>query len=385
MNNNILLSAFAAGCLLLSSYQVNAETVALKGDHPDRYTVVKGDTLWDISARFLEDPWMWPAVWNVNPAIKNPHLIYPGDVILLKIVDGEPVLTLARDQDLVTPPAPPQESTPITGAEQETTTIARPTHTADGQPIIRLSPRVRASRLEEEAIPTIPSDAIKQFLKFPRIVSKRELENAGYIIASADGGLISGSDDKVYARGIEPQEQNTYDIVRVGKTYRSNRGWGSDVLGYEMLRIAEARVTRYDDPSTLIIDSANREVLIGDRLLPATNERELNLNYLPHAPDKKINGEIIAVLDGVSRIGQYQTVVVNVGLRDKIEVGHVLAIYQAGEEIKDKVSSSWSSSVKLPDERAGTLMIIHPFERISYALVMEAERDMKVNDSITNP
>ena len=214
MNNNILLSVIAAGCLLLSSYQVNAETVTLKGDHPDRYTVVKGDTLWDISARFLEDPWMWPAVWNVNPEIKNPHLIYPGDIILLKMVDGEPVLTLARDRDLVTTPPPPQETTPITGAEEETRPIPRPTHTADGQPIIRLSPRIRASRLEEEAIPTIPSDAIKQFLKFPRIVSKRELENAGYIVASADGGLISGSNDKIYARGIEPQEQNTYDIVR---------------------------------------------------------------------------------------------------------------------------------------------------------------------------
>ena len=202
MNNNILLSVIVASCLLLSSYLVNAETVTLKGNHPDRYTVVKGDTLWDISARFLEDPWMWPAVWNVNPAIKNPHLIYPGDIILLKIVDGEPVLTLARDRDLVAPPPPPQETTPI----------ERPTHTADGQPIIRLSPRIRASRLEEEAIPTIPSDAIKQFLKFPRIVSKRELDNAGYIVASADGGLISGSDDKIYARGIEPQEQNTYDI-----------------------------------------------------------------------------------------------------------------------------------------------------------------------------
>jgi len=372
MNNNILLSAIAACSLFLLSYQVSADTVTLKDDHPDRYTVVKGDTLWDISARFLKDPWQWPAVWNVNPEIKNPHLIYPGDIILLKMVDGEPVLTLARDQDLTTPSTP-------------TTTRQLPSHTAEGQPIVRLSPKVRASRLAEEAIPTIPSDAIKQFLKFPRIVSKRELDNAGYIVASADGGLISGSDDKVYARGVEPQEQNAYDIVRVGKTYHSNKGWGNDVLGYEMLRIADARVTRYDDPSTLVITKANREVLIGDRLLPATNERELNLNYLPHAPDNKVNGKIIAVLDGVSRIGQYQTVVVNVGLQDKIEVGHVLAIYQTGEKIRDKVSSSWSSSVKLPDERAGTLMIIHPFERISYALVMEAEKDMKVNDSITNP
>ena len=376
MNKNILLSTIAACGLLFLSYQVIADTVTLKADHPDRYTVVKGDTLWDISARFLQDPWQWPTVWNVNPAIKNPHLIYPGDVILLQVVEGQPVLMLERSQDMAG-----------AASESAATTTARqlPTHTDEGNPIVRLSPTVRASRLEEKAIPTIPSDAIKQFLKFPRIVTKRELENAGYIVASADGGLISGSNDKVYARGIEPQEQNAYDIVRMGKTYYSSKGWGSEVLGYEMLRIADARVTRYDDPSTMIITRANREVLIGDRLLPATEERELNLNYLPHAPDKKVNGKIIAVLDGVSRIGQYQTVVINLGLRDKIEIGHVLGIYQAGEEVTDKVSGRWNSSLTLPDERAGTLMVIHPFERISYALVMEAEKDMKVNDSITNP
>jgi LysM repeat protein len=377
MNKNILLSTIAACGLLLSSYQVSADTVALKVDHPDRHIVVKGDTLWDISARFLKDPWQWPTVWNVNPAIKNPHLIYPGDVILLRIVEGQPVLWLERDQDK------PAAATASTHSEQRS--VQTSTHTADGLAIVRLSPQIRASLLEEEAIPTIPSDAIKQFLKFPRIVSKRELEDAGYIVASEDGGLLSGSDDKIYARGIEPQEQTAYDIVRVGKTYRSQKGWGSDVLGYEMLRIADARVTRYDDTSTMIITKTNREVLIGDRLLPATHERELSLNYLPHAPDKKVNGKIIAVLDGVSRIGQYHTVVVDLGERDNIETGHVLAIYQTGETISDKVSGFWSKKLTLPDERAGTLMIVQPFEKISYALVMEASKDMKVNDSITNP
>jgi len=368
MNKNILLSTMFACGLLLSSHHSLADTVNLKADHPDRHIVVKGDTLWDISARFLQDPWQWPNIWNVNPAIENPHLIYPGDVIFLKMVEGQPVLWLERGKD-----------------KSPAATRHVPSRTAEGMDIVRLSPKIRASRLEEEAIPTIPSDAIKQFLKYPRIVSKRELDNAGYIVASEDGGLISGSNDKIYARGIEPQEQTAYDIVRQGKTYRSKSGWGSNILGYEMLRIADARVTRYDDPSTMIITKANREVLIGDHLLPAIDDRDLNMNYLPHAPEKKVKGSIIAVLDGVSRIGQYHTVVINLGERDNIEAGHVLAIYQSGETIRDSITSSWSDKITLPDERAGTLMVVHPFERVSYALVMEADKDMKVNDNITNP
>lgn len=366
MNKNILLSMIAACSLLLSSIQASADSVTLKPGHPDRHVVVKGDTLWDISARFLKDPWQWPTIWNANPAIKNPHLIYPGDVILLKIVEGQPVLWLERGQKKPgIAPLPPK--------------------TSSGLNIVKLSPQVRASLLEEEAIPTIPSDAIKQFLKFPRIISKRELENSGYIVASEDGGLISGTNDKIYARGIEPQEQAVYDIVRQGKIYRSKKGWGSEVLGYEMLRIADARVTRYDDPSTMVISSAKREVLIGDRLLPAANDRDLNINYLPHAPEKQVKGKIIAVLDGVSRIGQYHTVIIDLGERDKMEAGHVLAIYQSGPTVRDKVTNNWGKNVTLPDERAGTLMIVHPFERVSYALVMEANKDMKVYDSVINP
>jgi len=372
MNKNILLSMIIASSLLLLSIQANADTVTLKSDHPDRHVVAKGDTLWDISARFLKDPWQWPSIWNANPTIENPHLIFPGDIILLKIVEGQPVLWLERGQKNKAQAAP-------ASARQ------LPAQTPGGLDIIKLSPQIRSSQLEEEAIPTIPSDAIKQFLKFPRIATKRELEDAGYIVASEDGGLISGTNDKIYARNIEPQEQTIYDIVRQGKVYRSKKGWGSEILGYEMLRIAEARVTRYDDPSTMIISSANREVLIGDHLMPATDDRDLNINYLPHEPENDIKGKIIAVLDGVSRIGQYHTVVINLGERDKMEAGHVLAIYQAGATVRDNITSNWGKRVTLPDERAGTLMIIHPFERVSYALVMEANKDMKVYDSVINP
>jgi LysM repeat protein len=360
MKKKTLLSLIAACGLFLTGLQATADTVALNPDHPDRYTVVKGDTLWDISARFLRDPWKWPSIWNINPDIKNPHLIYPGDVILLKMVNGQPVLTLERGHQ-------------------------RTGKTAEGLDVVKLSPRIRTLSLEEEAIPVIPNDAIKQFLKYPRIISKRELEDSGYIVAGEDDALINGSNDKVYARDLTPNEQNVYDVLRKGRTYTRGSGWGSEFLGYEMLRVADAKVVRYDDPSTLIITSANREVLTGDRLLPVTEEREMSMNYQPHAPDQPINGTIIGVLDGVSRIGQYHTVVIDIGKHDNIEPGHVLAIYQAGDTIRDTVTDSWNNKVTLPDERAGMLMVVRAFDRVSYALVMEAYKDMKVNDSVTNP
>jgi len=365
MKKNAFLSLIAGCSLLLSGLQVAADTVALNPDHPDRYTVVKGDTLWDISARFLRDPWQWPSIWNINPEIENPHLIFPGDVIYLKMVDGQPVLTLERGN---------------------ATASRTPMKSADGLNVVKLSPKIRTLSLEEEAIPVIPNSAIKQFLKYPRIISKRELEDSGYIVAGEEHALINGSGDKIYARGIEPNEQNVYDVLRQGKAYTRGSGWGSEFLGYEMLRIADAKVIRYDDPSTLIVNKANREVLIGDRLLPATEEREMSMNYMPHAPGNLVRGNIIAVLDGVSRIGQYNTVVIDLGEHDHIEPGNVLAIYRAGETIEDTVASGlFNHDVTLPDERSGTLMVIRAFDRVSYALVMEAYKDMKVNDSVTNP
>lgn len=366
MNKNTLLSMFMACSVLLSTSQVTADTIALNPNHPDRYVVVKGDTLWDISSRFLQDPWYWPNIWNVNPEIENPHLIFPGDTILLTMVDGQPVLTLERGQ------TKPQAR-------------RLPTKTADGLGIVKLSPKIRSSALDEEAIPVIPNNAIKQFLHYPRIISQRELDESGYLVASEDLGLISASHDKVYARAVEPNEQSLYDVLRMGRTYKRDGTWGSEILGYEMQRVADAKITRYGDPVTLMINSANREVLVGDRLLPATEEREMTMNYVPHPPEAKIKANIISVLDGVSRIGQYQTVVIDVGEEDNIEAGHVLAIYSTGKTIRDTVTSSWNKRVTLPDEQSGTLMVIRSFERVSYALVMEAYKDMKVYDIVTNP
>lgn len=329
-----------------------ADTIRLAPDHPDHYVVIRGDTLWDISARFLEDPWMWPEIWHINPEIANPHLIYPGDIIRLEFVDGKPVLRLER-------PGPSALRT------------------------VKFSPTARTTVLDS-AIPTIPMDAIGQFLKYPRIVTQAELDASPYIVASSEDRLISGTGNKVYARGIRDEDVTRYNIVRRGEVYRdpANR---RDVLGYEAIHVGYATVTRGGDPATLVISQSEREVLAGDRLLPVADE-EINQYFLPRAPEGAVRGQILSVLDGLARIGQFQVVALSKGARDGLEPGHVLAVHQTGEVVRDNFTAQrMDRKVRLPNERAGTLMVIRVFDRISYALVMEAARDLRVLDTVTQP
>ena len=331
---------------------LSADTVKLAPDHPDEYVVAKGDTLWDISSRFLQDPWLWPELWQINPAIKNPHLIYPGDIIRLEYIEGKPVLTVERGEE------------------------------TSGLPTVKLSPGARYSSLES-AIPTIPLDAIRQFLLYPRIVSDEELANSPYIVATTEGHVISGAGDKVYARGLdEESDDHTYAVVRRGQVYRDPVD-PKHILGYEAIAVAIADVTATGDPSTLMITRSNREVMKGDRLLPPLEE-QFDQYFTPRAPESGVNGQIISVLDGVSRIGRLQTVVVDRGKKDGLETGHVLAVYRTGDTVRDTVGNG-KDMVKLPNERAGTLMIVRLFDNISYALVMEATRDLRILDTVTNP
>lgn len=347
-----LILPISLAMALAFSTNLSADTVKLAPDHPDEYVVAKGDTLWDISSRFLQDPWLWPELWQINPAIKNPHLIYPGDMIRLEYIEGKPVLTVSRGNE------------------------------ASGLPTVKLSPGARYSPLET-AIPTIPIDAIKQFLLHPRIVSEEELTNSPYIVATAEGHVISGTGDKVYARGLDTgADVHSYNIVRHGQVYRDPAD-PKRILGYEAIDVAHADVTATGDPSTLLITRANREVLKGDRLLAPLDE-ELDQHFTPRAPETDVNGQIISVLDGVSRIGRLQTVVINRGKLDGLDVGHVLAVYRTGDTVRDTVGGG-KDKVKLPNERAGTLMLVRLFDNISYALVMEATRDLRILDTVNNP
>ena len=323
-----------------------ADTLALNPEHPDRYVVAKGDTLWDISERFLRDPWLWPEVWYVNPQIDNPHLIYPGDVITLVYVDGRPQLRLQR-----------------------------------GRAEVQLSPSARMESLDH-AIPTIPVDAIKQFLTRPLITDDATLESAPYILAMADQHLVAGANDRIYVRGIDSTQHGRYYVYRPAGEIRDPVS--KELLGYEALYIGDATLQRFGDPSTLVLNSTTQEARIGDRLMPIVDE-EVYTHFIPKPPTHEVEGLILSVLGGVSQIGQYQVVSINRGRREGIEIGNVLRIFQSGGVIEDIVKPGGKEKVQLPEEDAGVMLVFRIFDKVSYGLVMKATRPLHVLDMVRNP
>lgn len=339
MIRHICLGFFA----LLMGASVLANEVALNPDHPDRYVVVKGDTLWDISAKFLQYPWHWPEIWQVNPKVENPHLIYPGDELTLVYRDGRPVLELSR-----------------------------------GQQTYKLSPEMREIRMDE-AIHTIPLSIIRPFLTKPRVVGAEVLDAAPYVVATSDERLLSGAGDVVYAKGIIDPEQNEFNVFRGGKIYFDpNTG---EELGVEAIYTGDATVKEPGEISTLELTYTNREVMVGDRLLPVEDE-DFELNFIPRAPSQPMEGMIISVFDRVSQVGQYQIIVLNLGTRDGLESGHVLSVYKAGKTIRDAVSEDRKAMVTLPDEHAGEALVFKLYEKVSYAIVMKATTSMHLFDKV---
>jgi len=343
-------------------------------NYPERYVVVKGDTLWDISKRFLNDPWLWPSVWHINPGIRNPHLIYPGDVIVMYIVDGKPYITLDGQAGMV-----PNGATPSGGTQ----TSRIPKEVKPGLKVVKLSPSSRVSGIHK-AISTIPMSAIRPFMDRPRVVTEDQLEDAPYIVSSYEEHLISGTGNRVYALNLD-KPLTGYNIVRPGKAYIDPET--NDVLGYEAIYLADARLLKMgkdeDEPATLMVTKALREVLNNDVLIPHEQHSQM-FQFTPRSPQDKVKGQIMSVFNGVSQIGQYMVVVLNRGEKDGLAPGHVLAVMQKGAEVNDSKAFIFSS-VDLPDERAGLMMVFKTYKNISYALIMEANRAMHVNDRFENP
>jgi len=322
------------------------QAIELNANHPERYTVKKGDTLWGISAKFLKDPWIWPSVWQANPQVKNPHLIYPGDTISLVYIDGKPQLRINR-----------------------------------GRPLVKLTPQGRYIPLNRP-VPTIPLNAIKAFLSKPFIVSKDELDKAPYIVMPVGEHLITGAGDKVYVRGHKKNHnQHEYVIVRAGQTFIDPIT--KEVLGYEAQYIGDSNLIAYGDPATHYLRNTTREVLIGDRVMPNA-AKDYQDHFIPKSPKNDIKGQIIAVMDGLTQIGQHQVVIINKGKRNGLEIGHVMSVFQEGKIIKDSVIKD-RKGVQLPAEKAGVIMVFRTFDKMSYALVMQASRNMRVLDTVRNP
>jgi hypothetical protein len=338
---------------------VPEKQIRVKASYPRQYTVKKGDTLWDLSNLFLQDPWYWPEIWQKNPQLQNPHLIYPGDVLTLVYVDGQPQIRVNESQHK---------------AILQKSTIS-------GLTVKKLSPSVRSTELEA-SIPTIPGDAIRQFLSKPRVVTKEQMEDAPRIIGSDEKHLILGQGMRVYIRGEIDKERVRFSVFNPGDALRDPVT--DDILGYEAKYAGEVRITAYDDPASGDLTFTEREVLIGDRLLPEDKSKLENL-FFPHIPDREVDGQIISLYDALFGVAQYQIVVINKGERDGMEVGHLLATFTQGAVVRDRYDKRRSEPVKLPNERSGLVMIFKTFDRVSYGLTLESKRVIHKNDYVHTP
>lgn len=332
--------------------------IPLSPDAPDRYVVKQGDTLWDISKVFLRDAWYWPEIWYVNPQVENPHLIYPGDVLELVYVDGKPRITLAGP--------------------------------AEGGSTRHLSPQVRREPLSQ-AITAIPYDVIASFMGRPTLLDKDQVRGAPYIVAMRDAHIIGAAGNEVYVRGIpDATVDSRYSLIHIEeKIYDPET---NDLLGYSGMYVGSGSVAAPGKPSKVVLTYSAREALQGDKLFPETVD--VNVDFVPHAPTSDVDGSVIAV-SSHTIMGQYQVVALNRGSDDGLEPGHVLAIYKAGDTVRDSYSrgglsagrsgSMFGRKVQLPGERSGLAMVFKAVDQMSYALVMEASHEIRRGDRATNP
>jgi LysM repeat protein len=321
---------------------------------PKTYTVKRGDTLWGISAMYLRDPWLWPEIWHVNPAIENPHLIYPGDILTLAYsANGMPQVSVARGN------------------------------------VVHVQPLVRGSAIDGP-ISTIPYEAIRAFLGRPSMMSKDEINDAPCVVGFRDQHIVDGVGHEVYIKGLKNQSPGRYSVVRVGQPMEDPET--GKVLGYMGIFSASVRVDQIDKVSSGYLTESARETVVGDRVFPEDSTGPVS-DIVPHAPPTGINGQIMAVLDGVALIGQYTVVAINRGTKQGLEVGHVLAIDQKGEVVDDRICNQYgnfwckgrSDKVHLPSERAGTLLVFKTYERMSYGLVVDATAPLRVADYVHGP
>jgi hypothetical protein len=332
----------------------------LSPNAPDSYTVKRGDTLWDISKLFLKSPWRWPELWGMNlQQIRNPHLIYPGQILYLDKSNGRARLRMGQA---------------IGDADNA-----------------KLSPRVRATPLENAAIASIPFNLIEPFLNEAVIFEGNELAAAPRIVGTQEGRVLLGRGDLAYVLG-DLDKNTAFRIFREPKPLKDPTT--NEVLGYEAVYVGAAEYTRPGEtranakgkeeiiPATFTVTGVKQEANIGDRLAPVP-QREFS-NYAPHAPASPMAGQIVSLYGDALTAGQNQIVALNRGARDGVERGHVLALWRDGIETIDKTDPR-HTRIKLPDERHGLLFVFRVFDRMSYALILSVQEPVRPGDRFTQP
>ncbi len=356
---HLLAAAAAAGMLAFGvpGFAQNPANIQMADRAPSSYTVQKGDTLWGISGRFLKDPWRWPDIWRLNrDQIKNPHLIYPGDVVKLDYVDGQPQLTLMRDG-------------------------------------VRVSPSTRASSFNPDVIPSIPPGDIEPYLSKNLVTGPNGLANTAEILSGRNAArLVRGQGDVVYVVGIDPKGGDLWFIYRPGPAITTFDG--NTVLGYESTFVGTARIEKFGELSTVRIESADREVMLGDRLLPAP--RSTINNYVPRAPDKAIETRILQVPFTNTETGRGYIVMLDKGSADGLQPGNVLAVYRSVEPIEDPRPDRQQAAILRfldptkvftpqvmiapADERTGLMFVFRTFNNVSYAIVLNTTDPVRPGD-----
>jgi hypothetical protein len=379
-------TAFAQNYPITPAQRSTAEQVAAAGiplselapNAPDTYTVKSGDTLWAISGLYLKSPWRWPELWGMNmEQVRNPHRIYPGQMLYLEKVNGLARLRVGE------PPA---------GTPLET---------------VRVSPRTRVSGLPDTSIPALPPHVIEPFLNEAILVENAEvLERAPRIVAVPEDRVLITRGDRAYVRGRvgtpmverDSRSTETYRVFRNAVALRDPLT--RQVIGYEAKYLGSAELVRSESiqpvrtrsgtaepmpvPATIDITRAKEEMRVGDRLL--AEPARLAASYVPRAPLQPVDASIVSVYgDAVALVGQNQVVVINRGIAEGVENGHVMAIEKAGRRIDDRSQPGERAQLKLPDERNGLLMVFRAFEHLSYALVLEITEPVSVGDRVTNP
>ena len=324
---------------------IDRGVIPVAPDAPDHYTVQKGDTLWDISAKFLTDPWYWPEIWHINPQVANPHLIYPGDVLALTWVEGQPRVSVET-----------------------------------GGPI-RLSPQVRENPLFE-AVNAIPYQRIAAFMSRPEVLATEQVKGAPYVAHGRDHRLASAAGNEIYVRRLAGgKTDGRYSIYHVGDELKDPDD--GDVLGYQGLYAGLGNVIRGGDPASVMVVESARETLEGDILLP--DRVDIKMDFIPHPPKSNLEGTVMSVIDDRTVVAEFDIVIINRGKRDGLEPGSVLATWAAGEKVRDVTENRESSRVQLPNERTGLFMVFKSYDRMSYGLMLESEREVHVGDKVTSP
>ncbi|TVP89231.1 MAG: LysM peptidoglycan-binding domain-containing protein [Thioalkalivibrio sp.] len=309
----------------------------LRPTAPEQYVVQEGDTLWSIANVFLRDPWYWSEIWLVNPQVRNPHVIYPGDVLSIHFVDDRPRV------------------------------------------MVDLAPRIRIEELEDEAFPIA---ALQPFMFRARVVDEETLEQAPYIVAARDERVLFGPGDEVYVRNAPDAEQ--YDLYQL---VRRDRMLVDPVtreeLGVATIPVGEAEVLRGGEIATALISVGEREALRGDRLIGFDEDPDLLFDI--SNPPPGLEGEVILLFDAISQIGTYQAAVINRGEREGVHDGQVFAVWEAGRTAADPVAGRGNEVVQLPEEEVGMLMVFRTFEKVAYGLVIESTRPIREGFKTRHP